>query len=128
VEFYEDTGFHAKQIVSSVVGDEAPSQATSTMGIGHILPQETPHVHVEEEEEGVGAPLVDPPQGKSSPPTQEQDVMGDHIPIQEQDQVPHIPELDQGSPLNQCSLDNKYSLHAFISIRVNSVYVASWHN
>ena len=43
------------------------------MGIGHILPQETPHVLVEEE--GVRAPLVDPPQGKSSPPTQEQAAM-----------------------------------------------------
>ena len=65
VECDENNGFHAEQFVSSVVGDEAPSQATSTMGIGHILPQETPHVHVEEE--GVRAPLVDPPQGKSSP-------------------------------------------------------------
>ena len=47
VECDENNGFHAKQIVSSVVGDEAPSQATSSMGIGHILPQETPRVHVE---------------------------------------------------------------------------------
>lgn len=61
------------------------------MGIGHILPQETPHVLVEEE--GVRAPLVDPPQGKSSPPTQEQDAMGDHAPIQEQ--VPHVPDQDR---------------------------------
>ena len=61
------------------------------MGIGHILPQETPHVLVEEE--GVRAPLVDPPQGKSSPPTQEQDAMGDHAHIQEQ--VPHFPDKDR---------------------------------
>ena len=94
VECDENNSFHAEQFVSSVVGDEAPSQATSTMGIGHILPQETPLVHVEEE--GVRAPLVDPPQGKSSPPTQEQDAMGDHLPIQEQDQVPHVHGLDQG--------------------------------
>jgi hypothetical protein len=93
-EFDEDNGFHVEQIVSSVVGDEAPSQATSTTGIGHILPQETPHVHVEEE--GVRAPLVDPSQGKSSPPTQKQDAMGDHVPIQEQDKVPHVRVLDQG--------------------------------
>ena len=59
------------------------------MGIGHILPQETPHVLVEE---GVRAPLVDPPQGKSSPPTQEQAAMGDHEPIQKQ--VPHVPDQD----------------------------------
>ena len=59
VECDENNGFHAEQFVSSVVGDEAPSQATSTMGIGHILPQETPLVHVEEE--GVRAPLVDRP-------------------------------------------------------------------
>ena len=58
VECDENNGFHAKQFVSSVVGDEAPSQATSTMGISHILPQETPHVHVEE---GVRARLVGPP-------------------------------------------------------------------
>ena len=94
VECDENNSFHAEQFVSSVVGDEAPSQATSTMGICHILPQETPLVHVEEE--GVRAPLVDPPQGKSSPPTQEQDAMGDHVPIQEQDQVPHVRLLDQG--------------------------------
>jgi len=61
------------------------------MGIGHILPQETPHVLVEEE--GVRAPLVDPPQGKSSPPTQEQAAMGDHEPIQKQ--VPHVPDQDR---------------------------------
>ena len=59
VECDENNSFHAEQFVSSVVGDEAPSQATSTMGIGHILPQETPLVHVEEE--GVRAPLVDRP-------------------------------------------------------------------
>jgi len=39
VECDENNGFHAEQFVSSVVGDEAPSQATSTMGID---------VHVEE--------------------------------------------------------------------------------
>ena len=55
-----------EQFVSSVVGDEAPSRDTSTMGVGHIIPQETPLAHVEE---GVRAPLVDPPQEKSSPPT-----------------------------------------------------------
>ena len=59
VECDENNGFHAEQFVLSVVDDEAPSQATSTMGIGHILPQETPLVHVEEE--GVRAPLVDRP-------------------------------------------------------------------
>ena len=47
VECDENNVFHAEQFVLSVVGDEAPSQATSTMGIGHILPQETPLVHVE---------------------------------------------------------------------------------
>ena len=94
VECDENNSFHAEQFVSSVVGDEAPSQATSTMGIGHILPQEITLVHVEEE--GVRDPLVDRPQGKSSPPTQEQDAMGDHVPIQEQDQFPHVRILDQG--------------------------------
>ena len=84
-------GSPKEQIVSSVVGDEAPSQSTRTMGIGHILPQETPHVQVEEE--GVRAPLVDPPQGKSSPLTQEQAAMGDHGPIQKQ--VPHVPDQDR---------------------------------
>ena len=49
VECDENNSFHAEQFVSSVVGDEAPSQVTSTMGLDHILPQETPHVHVEEE-------------------------------------------------------------------------------
>ena len=38
---------------------------------------------------------MDSPQGKSSPPPQGQDVMGNHEPIQEQDQVPHIPKQDQ---------------------------------
>ena len=71
VEFDEDNGSQAKQIVPSVVGDEAPSQVIRTMGIGHILPQETPQVQVIEE--GVRAPLVDSPQGKSSSPPQEQD-------------------------------------------------------
>ena len=113
VECDKNNGFHAEQFVSSVVGDEAPSQATSTMGIGHILPQETPLVHVEE---GVRAPLVDPPQGKSSPRTQEQDAMGDHVPIQEQYQVPLVRLLDQGplEPMLSLSLGNKYLLHAFI--------------
>ena len=46
---------------------------------------------------------MDPPQGKSSPPTQDQDAMGDHVPIPEQDQVPQVRVLDQG-PLNQCFL------------------------
>ena len=64
------------------------------MGIGHILPQETPHVQVEEE--GVRAPLVESPQAKSSPSPLVQDVKGDHEPIQEQDQVPHIPGQNQG--------------------------------
>ena len=81
VECDENNGFHAKQFVSSVVGDEAPSQATSTMGIGHILPQETPLVHVEEE--GVRAPLEDSPQGKSSPTPLVQDALGSNEPIQE---------------------------------------------
>ena len=94
VDFDEDNGPRVKKIVPSVVGDEAPSQAIRTMGIGHILPQETPQVQVEEE--GVRAPLVDSPQGKSSPPPQGQDAMGNHEPIQEQDQVPHVPEQDQG--------------------------------
>jgi hypothetical protein len=112
VECDENNGFHAEQFVSSVVGDEAPSQATSTMGIGHILPQETPHVHVEE---GVRAPLVDPPQGKSSPPTQEQDAMGDHLPIQEQDQVPHVRGLDQGplEPMLSLSVTSTYFMRLF---------------
>ena len=87
------TASKQSNLSQSVVGHEAPSQATSTMGIDHILPQEAPHVHVQE---GVRAPLVDPPQGKSSPPTQEQDAMGDHVPIQEQDQFPHVRVLDQG--------------------------------
>ena len=39
VEFDEDNGSHVEQIVPSVVGDEAPSQAIRTMGIDHILPQ-----------------------------------------------------------------------------------------
>ena len=69
-----------EQIVPSVVGDEAPSQAIRTMGIGHILPQETPQVQVEEE--GVRAPLVESPQGKSSRAPLEQEATGDHVPIQ----------------------------------------------
>ena len=64
---------------------------------------------------------MDPPQGKSSPPTQEQDAMGDHAPIQEQ--VPHVPDQDRGSS-NQFYLSNKYLLHAFLVYRVNIVYVA----
>ena len=48
VEFDEDKGSHVEQIVPSVVGDEAPSQAIRTMGTGHILPQETHQVQVEE--------------------------------------------------------------------------------
>ena len=64
------------------------------MGIGHIRPQETPQVQVEEE--GVRAPLVDSPQGRSSPPPLFQDAPGDLEPIQEQDQVLHVPEQDQG--------------------------------
>ena len=46
VEFDEDNGSQAKPIVPSVVGDEAPSQVIRTMGICHILPQETPQVQV----------------------------------------------------------------------------------
>ena len=94
MEFDEDNGSRVEQIVPSVVGDEAPSQAIRTMGIGHILPQETPQVQVEEE--GVRAPLVESPQGKSSPTPLVHDASGDHEPIQEQDQVPHILEQDQG--------------------------------
>ena len=60
------------------------------MGIGLNRPKATPQVQVEEE--GVRAPLVDSPQGKSSPPPQGQDAMENHEPIQEQDQVPHVPE------------------------------------
>ena len=91
MEFDEDNDSHVGQIVSSVVGDEAPSHAIRTMGIGHIRPQETPQVQVEE---GVRAPLVDSPQGKSSPSPQVQDVMGEHVPIQEQEQVPHVSKQD----------------------------------
>ena len=80
VEFDEDNGSRVEKIVPSVVGDEAPSQAIRTMGIGHILPQETPQVQVEEE--GVRAPIVESPQGKSSPSPLVQDAMGDHEPIQ----------------------------------------------
>ena len=80
--------------LTSVVGDEAPSQAIRTMGIGHIRPQETPQVQVEDE--GVRAPLVESREGKSSPPPLVQDATGDHEPIQEQDQVPHVLEQDQG--------------------------------
>ena len=47
VECDENNSFHAEQFVSSVVGDEAPSRVTSTMGVGHIIPQETPLVRVE---------------------------------------------------------------------------------
>ena len=39
---------------------------------------------------------MESPQGKSSLAPLVQDAMGDHEPIQEQDQVPHIPEQDQG--------------------------------
>src|SRR3954469_16399320 len=46
VEFDEDNSSQAKQIVPSFVGDEAPSQVIRTMGIGHILSQETPQVQV----------------------------------------------------------------------------------
>ena len=94
VEFDEDNGSQAKQIVPSVVGDEAPSQVIRTMGIGHILPQETPQVQVSEE--GVRAPLVDSPQGKSSSPPQVQNASGAQAPIQEQDEAPHVTEQDQG--------------------------------
>jgi len=94
VEFDGDNGSRVEQIVPSVVGDEAPSQAIRTMGIGHILPQETPQVQLREE--GVRAPLVESPQGKSSPSPLVQDAMGHHVHIQEQDQVPHVPKQDQG--------------------------------
>jgi hypothetical protein len=39
---------------------------------------------------------MDSPQGKSSSSPQVQGAMGDQVPIQEQAQVPHIPEQDQG--------------------------------
>jgi hypothetical protein len=64
------------------------------MGIGHIGPQELPQVQVECE--GVRAPLVNTTQGKLSSPTQVQDALGDQVPIQEQNEVPHVPEQDQG--------------------------------
>ena len=63
------------------------------MGIGHILPQETPQVQVIE---GVRAPLEESPQGKSSSPPQGQDASGSQEPIQEQDEVPQASEQDQG--------------------------------
>ena len=63
VEFDKDNDSQAKQIVPSVVGDKAPSQVTRTMGIVHILPQDTPQVQVNEE--GLRAHLVNSPQGKS---------------------------------------------------------------
>ena len=94
VEFDEDNGSQAKQIIPSVVGDEAPSQVIRTMRIGHILPQETSQVQVSEE--GASAPLVDSPQGKSSSPPQVQDASGAQAPIQEQDEAPHVTEQDQG--------------------------------
>ena len=94
VEFDEDNGSQAKKIVPSVVGDEAPSQVIRTMGIGHILPQETPQVQVSEE--GLRAPLVDSPQGKSSSPPHVQNASGAQAPIQEQDEAPHVTEQDQG--------------------------------
>ena len=94
MEFDEDNGSQAKPIVPTVVGDEAPSQVIRTMGIGHILPQETPQVQVIEE--GSKATLEETPQGKSSSPPQEQDVSGAQAPIQEQDEVPQHPEQDQG--------------------------------
>ena len=90
MEFYEDNGSQAKQIVPSVVGDEAPSQVIRTMGIGRILPQETPQVQVIEE--GARAPLEETPQGNSSSPPQEQDASGAQAPIQEQDEVPQAPD------------------------------------
>ena len=77
----------------SVVGDQDPSQVIRTMGIGHILPQETPQFHVIK---GVRAPLEETPQGKSSSPPQEQDASGAQAPIQEQDEVPQAPEQDEG--------------------------------
>src|SRR3954463_10002956 len=94
VEFDEDNGSQAKKIVPSIVGDEAPSQVIRTMGIGHILPQETPHVQVIEE--GASAPLEETPQGKSSSPPQGQDVSGEQAPIQEQGEVHQAPKKDQG--------------------------------
>src|SRR3954465_12272902 len=94
VEFDEDNGSQAKQIVPSVVGDEAPSQVIRTMGIGHILPQETPQVQAIEE--GARAPLEESPQGKSSSPPRGQDASGAQAPIQEQDEVPQASEQDQG--------------------------------
>src|SRR3954469_22460861 len=94
VEFDEDNGSQAKKIVPSVVGDEDPSQVKRTMGIGHILPQETPQVQVIEE--GSRSPLVETSQGKSSSPPQEQDASGAQAPIQEQHEVPQPPEQDQG--------------------------------
>ena len=78
MEFDEDNGSCVEQIVPSVVGDEAPSQAIRTMGIGHVLPQEIPQVQVEK---GVRSPLVESPQGKSSPPPLVQDATRDHEPI-----------------------------------------------
>ena len=40
--------------------------------------------------------------------------MGDHVPIQEQDQVPHVRLLDQGPLEPMLSLGNKYLLHVFM--------------
>src|SRR4051812_47970303 len=92
VEFDEDNGSQAKKIVPSVAGDETPSQVIRTIGICHILPQETPQVQVIEE--GLRSPLEEPPQEKSSSPPQ--GASGAQAPIQEQDAVPQPHVKDQG--------------------------------
>ena len=110
MEFDKENGSQAKKIVPSVVGDEAPSQVIRKMGIGHIIPQETPQVEVIDE--GARAPLEDPPQGKSSSPPQGQDASGAQAPIQEQDDVPQATEQDQGqAQSNEPIIETQYQAH-----------------
>ena len=93
VEFDENNGSREEQVVQSVVGDEAPSQAIRSMGIGDLVPVEHGSFNKEGE-----ARLT---QAQPSTSLEDDHISQDELPNQEQVIDPQPNEQDKEDELAQ---------------------------
>ena len=98
VEFFENNGSQAEQVVPSDVGDGDSSQVIKAMGIGHILPMET-HEVVDQANDGEDSlsTQVEPSstQVEPSSASQEEQITQEETHTEEQAPSPQLLEQDQ---------------------------------
>ena len=103
VEFFENNGSQAEQVVPSDVGDGDSSQVIKAMGIGHILPMET-HEIVDQANDGEdsSSTQVEPSstQVEPSSASQEEPITQEEPHTEEQAPSPQPLEQDQEGELD----------------------------